>query len=338
MPVRLLARYLWLLRRRLVMVVVFASVAIAMLLYAHATTPAPPAGGMFETLAPGSALPSDADCAARVQRDPWEPRPENAAANHNALLRDPSTSNWSSSEADQLRARVTGNFSGTTDEIIQWASCKWGFAAEITRAQAVAETNWVQSAVGDSGVSYGLLQIKSTVWKNTLPASRDSTAYNVDWSLGLRRACFEGYVYGDAARGDLWGCIGAHYSGEFGDAEGKAYTDGVKGYMQSRPWLSWPSPAGGQPPTIGRVSPNPNPTPPPTPDPIPTPPSPNPSPTPNPGTVKADINGDGKVNITDLSLLLSDFGKSGISLKGDLNQDQKVTITDLSLLLSKWSP
>src|SRR5207253_2386021 len=38
--------------------------------------------GYFATLPPGTALPGDAECAARVRRDPWEPRPANAAANH----------------------------------------------------------------------------------------------------------------------------------------------------------------------------------------------------------------------------------------------------------------
>ena len=47
----------------------------------------------------------------------------------------------------------------------------------------------------------------------------------------------------------------------------------------------------------------------------------------------ADINGDGQVNIQDLSLLLINFGKTGSGLKGDLNGDGKVTIQDLSLLL-----
>src|SRR2546425_8834298 len=42
----------------------------------------PPAGGYLQILPPGSALPSDAQCAARVHRSAWEPRAENYAANH----------------------------------------------------------------------------------------------------------------------------------------------------------------------------------------------------------------------------------------------------------------
>lgn len=56
------------------------------------------------------------------------------------------------------------------------------------------------------------------------------------------------------------------------------------------------------------------------------------------GTQKqGDLNGDGKVNITDLSILLTNWGKTGIpASQGDINSNGKVDITDLSILLSKW--
>lgn len=50
--------------------------------------------------------------------------------------------------------------------------------------------------------------------------------------------------------------------------------------------------------------------------------------------LQGDLNGDNKVTITDLSILLSNFGKSGGD--GDVNGDGKVNITDLSILLSNW--
>ena len=49
---------------------------------------------------------------------------------------------------------------------------------------------------------------------------------------------------------------------------------------------------------------------------------------------KGDINGDGKVNITDLSVMLSFFNKGAGAW--DLNSDGKVNIMDLSILLSNW--
>ena len=42
-------------------------------------------------------------------------------------------------------ARVTGNFTGTTDQIIQWAACKWGIDEDIVRAQAAKESGWHQT-------------------------------------------------------------------------------------------------------------------------------------------------------------------------------------------------
>lgn len=47
-----------------------------------------------------------------------------------------------------------------------------------------------------------------------------------------------------------------------------------------------------------------------------------------------DLNGDGVVNITDLSILLSAWGSTNST--ADLNSDGVVNITDLSMLLSNW--
>ncbi len=48
----------------------------------------------------------------------------------------------------------------------------------------------------------------------------------------------------------------------------------------------------------------------------------------------ADLNGSGRVDIFDLSILLRNWGRSG---QGDLNGDGKVDIFDLSILLRSWS-
>ncbi len=49
-----------------------------------------------------------------------------------------------------------------------------------------------------------------------------------------------------------------------------------------------------------------------------------------------DINGDGEVNVTDLSLMLANYGKPGTPAQGDISGDGQVDITDLSLLLSNF--
>src|SRR3982751_2406324 len=53
-------------------------------------------------------------------------------------------------------------------------------------------------------------------------------------------------------------------------------------------------------------------------------------------TAAADLNGDSVVNLTDLSMLLANYGKSSSGLKGDLNADGTVNLTDLSLLLTNY--
>lgn len=63
----------------------------------------------------------------------------------------------------------------------------------------------------------------------------------------------------------------------------------------------------------------------------PSPPPPGPSPNPNLRT--PDLNSDGKVDITDLSRLLSGWGKPD----ADLNGDGTTGIADLSRLLSAWT-
>src|SRR4051794_23397044 len=73
----------------------------------------------FETLPPRSQLPSDAECASRGGPAP-EVRPMNSTYNAAKGSGPPA------SPPAPLYRRVTGDFAGTTDEIIQWAACKWG--------------------------------------------------------------------------------------------------------------------------------------------------------------------------------------------------------------------
>lgn len=49
----------------------------------------------------------------------------------------------------------------------------------------------------------------------------------------------------------------------------------------------------------------------------------------------ADLNGDGRVNLTDFSILLFNWGKSGTI--ADLNLDDTVNLTDLSIMLFAWT-
>jgi hypothetical protein len=123
-------------------------------------TPTPPASGkQFVTLKPGSPLPSGADCAARVRRSAWEPYSgANKAYNERAVVGGvdynlaPVTGAYKgdhNTRAQALQARVDGQFTGTTDEIIQWGACKYGIDEDLARAQAYMESAWRAAAIGD---------------------------------------------------------------------------------------------------------------------------------------------------------------------------------------------
>ena len=219
--------------------------------------------GRFGTLPTGSHLPSGGECAARVRRSPWEPRPDNGPANHtvvNATIKP-----WAGlgggldARAAVFGHRVDGAFTGTTDEIIQWGACKWGLDEDIVRATAINESNWRMSELGDETgdasqctpgfalpcpLSFGLLQVKHNAHPGTYPMSRQSTAFNLDYTLAVRRTCFEGwtswlYQYGSHpyGGGDEWGCVGFWYSGDWHDQGAENYIAAAKRNLAEKPWL-----------------------------------------------------------------------------------------------------
>jgi len=229
------------------------------------TAAATRAGAHFTTRPPGSALPSDAACARQVRRQPTEKRPANATQNRTVPTRGSfaltplgSYSGYDT-RTRSLEARVTGNFTGKTDEIIQWASCKWGFDEDLVRAIAATESWWNMSHLGDYTSiaskcppgyttpcprSFGIHQV---TWnsdpRGTFPWSRKSTAFNLDASLLVHRICYEGYMqwlrnihYTSYAAGDLWGCVGEWYSGKWHDAGATSYNRKVQTYLSSKPW------------------------------------------------------------------------------------------------------
>jgi len=152
--------------------------------------------------------------------------------------------------------RIDGAFNGTTDEVIQWGACKWGFDEDIVRAVAIQESFWRQAAVGDLTSnatlcaaigksapcyqSYGLLQVKGSVHEGTYPIAMNSTAFNVDYALAWRRSCFEGYFrhWLPTTVGDEWGCVGTWFSGEWLDAGARDYINGVQSHLAQRVWLT----------------------------------------------------------------------------------------------------
>ena len=227
----------------------------------------PNASGPVHVVPVGGELPGEAECADRVVPTA-ENRPENV----------PFNSTRGTSPNDE-NPRVTGNFVGTTDEIIQWAACKWGMDPTWARNQAALESFWIHTTVADFATdpavclpghsigadgrpnecpeATGLLQVR---YQYHLSAFEDnnairSTAYNADYAWSIWRRCFEGEYtwlndveHGEGATytaGDGLGCMGVWFSGRW-------YTDDAIGYMERLPTAGSgiPMPAQTSPATV----------------------------------------------------------------------------------------
>lgn len=203
--------------------------------------------------------------------------------------------------------RVDGQFTGTTDEILQWAACKWGLPDNLIRADAVTESTWFQylnyatagcywqrgcgdsfsSATTDSttycngiavtgghdyqtdpataagGYPYaagtglcpktfsilGIMSWDNPAWETPFPAyqgnqngtfpfTRDSTAAAADYWGAWVRGCYEGWItWLNPVGGDIWGCLGAWYSGDWHSAAADGYISEVQSYENNATWL-----------------------------------------------------------------------------------------------------
>jgi hypothetical protein len=274
------------------------------------TADPPDASGYFRTKPVGSwrSLPSGARCAHRVHLSTWEPRPDNSGPNsrmpnvtrvHKAFAARPVSAHggfkrkWDT----WLLQRVTGHYTGTTDEIFQWAACKWGISDNVLRAIAVRESTWYQYEIYKSGrcvtdwgcgdmveqatsatrtycrrisrkghdyqADYGegicpktfsiagVMSWEDPDWgrmkgnqNGTFPFNRNSTAFAVDYLASDLRGCYEGWEpwlkgAGPVAyqAGDLWGCVGSWYAGEWRTELARGYIHRVRRELRNRTWL-----------------------------------------------------------------------------------------------------
>jgi hypothetical protein len=221
----------------------------------------------FHTLPPGTQLPSGAYCASVVNSSPL---PENRSANkpYNSRKGRPVGPKFLAQDgpgAQELARRINGNFTGTTIDILRWAACKWGINQDIVFAQAAAESWWQQGTLGgwtthaadcppgnklgqdgkagECPVTYGILQ--NTYGHGGWPAVARSTAMNADAAYAIWRACYDGYETwlnsmprdGQYHRGDVWGCLGAWFSGQWRNPPALGYIAQVKEYLREKIWL-----------------------------------------------------------------------------------------------------
>lgn len=268
----------------------------------------PPRSGYFRLSRVGvwRALPGDRRCARRVHKSRWEPRPDNyvpnhrmphAAAVHRAFrIRPVSGGNSTDRRWDTwLLQRVDGHYTGTTDEIFQWAACKWGLPDNVLRAIAVRESTWYQYEIYHSGrpvldwgmgdmmprgtpgatkfcnelAKYGrnyqkdfgvgicprtfsiagVMSWEAPSWgrmpgnqNGTYPFNRRFTAFALDYLAAQLRGCYNGWEFwlrdsGHYRAGDLWGCVGAWYAGDWHSSAANGYIKRVRTELQNRTWL-----------------------------------------------------------------------------------------------------
>jgi hypothetical protein len=261
----------------------------------HSKTPTPPAGSGSVSPPPSGNQPapltawspanggtytplSDAQAAADVTPLP-ENRPANTPENDDmpgtaALQAFYGTRNNNGQtvvQANPYDAFVTGHYTGTTDEIIQWAAWKWGIPADWLRAEYVQESRWNMSQLGDEATvtpaeyqeypaaarvpgtdevyqSMGISQIKWTpdgsVGAGTEPLRWQSTAFNVDYQAAQIRFYYDNpdglrSAWGDSSYspGNAWDSLGGWYSPyPWLNAGQLAYVAEVQAHLAARTW------------------------------------------------------------------------------------------------------
>ena len=224
----------------------------------------------FRTLQPGARLPSGAQCARWVRASPdLEIRPGNQPFNRTAgqRLGPGFLPTGDRPQAKRLAARINGDFTGTTQEILRWAACKWGIDQNIVFAQAAAESSWQQDKLGDWGTdgtrcppghglgadgrpgecpqSYGILQDRYPYWRAAWPGIAASTAMNADVAYAVWRSCYDGYEIWlrntappaqPYRAGGLWGCVGRWFAGSWYTPAADSYIRRVQELLRQRVW------------------------------------------------------------------------------------------------------
>jgi hypothetical protein len=243
--------------------------ALALTALGSRAAPASTAPAYFHTVPPGGHLPTGSQCATWVLARPVkENKGMNRKYNHTTGQRLASDFfSGDSPKANQLIApRVNGNFTGTTQEILRWAACKWGIDQDMVFAQAAVESWWRQTTKGDwendgcppghgLGVdgkpglcpqSWGILQNRYPYEKSSWPGIATSTAMNADTAYAIWRTCFDGYEtwlntvqhVGTYHKGDAWGCIGRWFAGRWHTPPAQQYVAAVRKYMREKIWTT----------------------------------------------------------------------------------------------------
>ncbi len=218
----------------------------------------------------GIAPVSDTEAANRV-RPVAENRPANVDENHYrptaaelTAFRTGRVDRYGRTMLDfnPLTAHVTGGFTGTTDEILQWAAHKWGIPEDVIRAAAVTESDWNMSKLGDRRTvadpsiypghsriagtsdvyeSLGILQVKwnpDTHW-GTEPLRWKSTAFNADYWAATVRYYYDGrcdWCAPGYSSGQILASVGAWYNPSPWVTGSLSYVSTVTANLAARRW------------------------------------------------------------------------------------------------------
>jgi hypothetical protein len=264
------------------------SAAVAATAVAPGGPPPPPQSGAGSPPAPLTSWvaaagglytpPSDQAAAADVTAEP-ETRPGNSGPNNYvpsagqlaAFYSATNPSDQTTVQTNPYYAYVTGDYTGTTDDIIQWAAWKWGIPADWLRAEYVQESNWSMSQLGDEATvspawyaeypavariagtdevyqSMGISQIKwapdGSVGAGTEPLRWESTAFNADYEAATLRFYYDNpdglrSAWGDSSyvAGEAWNSLGGWFSPyPWGNPGQLAYIAEVQAHLAARTW------------------------------------------------------------------------------------------------------
>jgi hypothetical protein len=137
---------------------------------------AQPQNRYFQTLPPGALLPTGSQCAAAIPATS-ETIPSNTPFNMTTVtaaeLAEFARDNYSFEALNNKKqyARITGDYTGSTDMIMRWVACKYGIDEDVVRGQAWDESWWQQSRRGDRRTSRAqCVQGDFTaLWNATIP-------------------------------------------------------------------------------------------------------------------------------------------------------------------------
>jgi hypothetical protein len=211
---------------------------------------------------------SVAACQAEILLHPSERISANATANHTTGPAN-TWGPWATQNAGiwpDYWSKATGQFTGTTDELMEMAACRWGWNEDWIRAEAVRESSWRESARGDFGNgcyhSFSIMQIRDSrqstcplnhnAWGG-MPTSQKSTPTALDAFGSYMRSCVDGRRGTTFYRGQTvsqiaavhgwtyvrWGCVGSWYSGDWYSSAAQGYIDRVKTALANRTWETY---------------------------------------------------------------------------------------------------